>query len=63
MSSLCCRSISSSLPFGRASGPGPSSYRPTKEAGAMARQGSLPRSYHSSGTHLTGDELPPSHWM
>jgi hypothetical protein len=57
MSSLCCRSISSrvmsesisvnfliqdsSLPFGRASGPGPSSYRPTKEAGAMARQGSL----------------------
>jgi hypothetical protein len=29
----------------------------------MARQGSLPRNYHSSGTHLTGDELLPSHWM
>jgi len=62
MSSLCYRSISSrvmsesisvnfliqdsSLPFGRASGPGPFSYRPTKEAGAMARQGSLLRNYH-----------------
>ena len=29
----------------------------------MARQGSLPRNYHSSGTHLTGDEVLPSHWM
>jgi hypothetical protein len=51
------------MSFGRASGPGPSSYRPTKEAGAMARQGALPRNYHSSGTHLTGDELLPLHWM
>jgi len=32
-------------------------------AGATARQGSLPRNYHSSGTHLTGDELLPLHWM
>jgi hypothetical protein len=52
-----------SLSFGRASSPGPSSYRPTKEAGATARQGSLPRNYHSSGMHLTGDELLPLHWM
>jgi hypothetical protein len=51
------------MPFGRASGPGPSSYRPTKEAGAMAWQGFLPRNYHPSGTHLTGDDGPPSHWM
>ena len=66
MSSLCYRSISSrvmsesisvnfliqdsSLPFGRASGPGPSSYRPTKggrghgAAGLPASQLPLSRS-------------------
>jgi hypothetical protein len=60
---LKTKGAESSMPFGRASGPGPSSYRPTKEAGAMARQGALPRNYHSSGTHLTGDDLLPSHWM
>ena len=29
----------------------------------MALQGSLPRNYHPSGTHLTGDDWLPSHWM
>jgi hypothetical protein len=29
----------------------------------MARQGALPRNYHPFGTHLTGDELLPLHWM
>jgi hypothetical protein len=28
----------------------------------MAWQGFLPRNYHPSGTHLTGDDGPPSHW-
>jgi hypothetical protein len=28
----------------------------------MARQGSLPRNYHSSSTHRTGKDGPPSHW-